>query len=160
MFARLIRMIRLPKRTISPIFIGRTLRAAIAVAGFVLITSIATSDASASCGDYLVVHGKRQMRAGYTNTATLDDHRRAAERPAKRTCNGAQCRNRSSIPAIPLPQGSSTGQSKQATACETADAIIACPFSGTTTDQTAHARSGFPSDLLRPPRVSMLTSLS
>ncbi len=152
-------MLRLTTKTKPPASAIRALCPAFFV-GFVLLAALAPSHTLGSCGDYLVVQGERQMLNGHANAAKSNVVSRTSEWPARQPCNGPQCRNRSSVPATPVPQAPSTGQSKQATACGTADAIVACPFSGTTTDQTAQARSGFPSDVLRPPRISMLTSRS
>ncbi len=130
-----------------------------AVAGFMCVVALMSSTVSASCGDYLVDQSERQMMAEHNAVAT-EDSDRATDRPTRQRCNGPQCHNRSSLPTTPMPSTSSTVPSKHATACVIANAKHACPFIGTTVEATAHAHSGFPLDVLRPPRTSMPKSVS
>ena len=153
-------MLRSINKTNSMLPLQRSLRFAIGAVGFAFVLTVASSDVSASCGDYLVVQGDGQTMAKHGETAAPTEDIQSTDLPTRSPCNGPQCQKRPSIPSTPVPQPSSASHSKQATAFAVANAMAGCPLVGTSAEQTAHACSGFPAEVLRPPRTTMLISLS
>ncbi|MEO8496150.1 MAG: hypothetical protein ABI614_13855 [Planctomycetota bacterium] len=127
----------------------RTLRAGLVSLTLLFMGIVATEEATASCGDYLVFGGVDHTMDQAGEETSAD----AAKTPLRAPCHGPQCRRSPAAPSPPLPAESGGSQNERALVQRLSDLNLPSPFWYCVVETSARSVPGFPFRLERPPKA-------